>query len=142
MQNIEESIVPLKIAELVEVVASKKQMSAKDALCYLYNSEFYSKLYDSEAKWWYLPVEELYIELEKTKKQEKIDFTSQELLFVIFCIERYSIKQGKNPLEVYSLFERKEVADYLKGNFEILHTQGEEYILEEIELYLKKRINS
>ena len=142
MQNIEESIVPLKIAELVEVIVRKKQMSAKDALCYLYNSEFYSKLYDSEAKWWYLPVEELYIELEKTKKQEKIDFTSRELLFVIFCIERYSIKQGKNPLEVYSLFERKEVIDYLKGNFDILHTQGEEYILEEIELYLKKRRNS
>ena len=142
MQNIEESIVPLKIAELVELVARKKQMSAKDALCYLYNSEFYSKLYDSKAKWWYLPVEELYIELEKTKKQEKIDFTSRELLFVIFCIERYSIKQGKSPLEVYSLFERKEVTDYLKGNFDILHTQGEEYILEEIELYLKKRRNS
>ena len=52
MQNIEESIAPLKIAELVEVVARKKQMSAKDALCYLYNSNFYSKLYDSEAKWW------------------------------------------------------------------------------------------
>ena len=61
---------------------------------------------------------------------------------MIFCIERYSIKQGKNPLEVYSLFERKEVTDYLKGNFDILHTQGEEYILEEIELYLKKRRNS
>lgn len=142
MQNIEASIVPLKIAELVEVVARKKQMSTKDALCYFYNSEFYSKLYDSKAKWWYLPVEELYIELEKTKKQEKIDFTSRELLFVIFCIERYSIKQGKSPLEVYSLFERKEVTDYLKGNFDILHTQGEEYILEEIELYLKKRRNS
>ena len=142
MQNIEESIVPLKIAELVEVIVRKKQMSAKDALCYLYNSEFYSKLYDSEAKWWYLPVEELYIELEKTKKQEKIDFTSRELLFVIFCIERYSIKQGKNPLEVYSLFERKDVTDYLKDNFEILHTQGEEYILEEIDLYFKKRKNS
>lgn len=142
MQNIEESIVPLKIAELVEVIVRKKQMSAKDAMCYLYNSNFYSKLYDSEAKWWYLPVEELYIELEKTKKQEKIDFTSQELLFVIFCIERYSIKQGKSPLEVYSLFERKDVIGYLKGNFEILHTQGEEYILGEIELYLKKRRNS
>ncbi|MBR5254961.1 MAG: DUF3791 domain-containing protein [Bacteroidales bacterium] len=142
MQNIEESIVPLKIAELVEVIVRKKQMSAKDALCYLYNSNFYSKLYDSEAKWWYLPVEELYIELEKTKKQEKIDFTSRELLFVIFCIERYSIKQGKNPLEVYSLFERKDVTDYLKDNFEILHTQGEEYILEEIDLYFKKRKNS
>ncbi|MBQ5892186.1 MAG: DUF3791 domain-containing protein [Bacteroidales bacterium] len=142
MQNIEESIVPLKIAELVEVIVRKKQMSAKDALCYLYNSNFYSKLYDSKAKWWYLPVEELYIELEKTKKQEKIDFTSRELLFVIFCIERYSIKQGKNPLEVYSLFERKDVIGYLKGNFEILHTQGEEYILEEIDLYFKKRKNS
>ena len=77
-----------------------------------------------------------------SKKQEKIDFTSRELLFVIFCIERYSIKQGKNPLEVYSLFERKDVTDYLKDNFEILHTQGEEYILEEIDLYFKKRKNS
>ena len=139
MQNIEESIVPLKIAELVEVVARRKQISAKDAMCYLYNSEFHSRLYDSEAKWWYLPVEELYIELEKTKKQEKIDFTSQELLFVIFCMERYSIKQGKSPLEVYSLFEQKGVMSYLKDNFEILHTQGEEYILEDIDLYLKRR---
>ena len=33
-------------------------------------NKFYSKLYDSEAKWWYLPVEELYIELEKTKSME------------------------------------------------------------------------
>lgn len=45
MQNIEESIVSLKIAELVEVIVRKKQMSAKDALCYLYNSEFYLKNY-------------------------------------------------------------------------------------------------
>ena len=142
MQNIEESIVPLKIAELIEVIARKKKISAKDAMCYLYNSEFYSKLYDSAAKWWYLSVEELYNELEKIKKQEKIDFTSRELLFVIFCIERYSVKQGKIPLEVYSLFEQKGVTDYLKDNFEILHTQGEEYILEDIDLYLKKRKNS
>ena len=139
MQNMEETIVPLKIAELVEVIARKKQFSARDAMCYLYNSEFYSKLYDSEAKWWYLSVEELYIELEKTKKQEKIDFSSRELLFVIFCIERYSVKQIKTPLEVYSLFEQKGVVNYLKDNFEVLHTQGEEYILEDIDLYLKKR---
>lgn len=139
MQNIEESIVPLKIAELTEFVAEKKQIPFTDAMCYIYNSELYSKLYDSESKWWYLSVEDLYIELENVKKKEKKDFSERELLFVIFCIERYSSKHGKTPLEVYSLFDKKNLILYLKQNFDVLHTQGEEYILEEIALYLKRR---
>ena len=139
MSDIEEYIVPIKISELVELIAKKKQLSHQDAMCYLYNSNFYLKLYDAEAKWWYLPVEELYLELEKEKKLEKKVFSSQELLFVIFCIERFAKKQQKSTLEVYSLFKDKGLISYLSQNFEVLHTQGEEYILEDIGLYLKRR---
>ena len=64
MQNIEDSIVPIKIAELVELISKKKQLSLQDAMCFLYNSDFYSKLYNPQAKWWYSSVEDLYIELE------------------------------------------------------------------------------
>jgi hypothetical protein len=42
-------------------------------------------------------------------------------------------------LEVYSLFKEKDVVSYLVQNFEVLHTQGEEYILDDIDLYLKRR---
>lgn len=139
MNKIEEYIVPIKISELVEVIANKKQLSHQDAMCYLYNSTFYAKLYDAEAKWWYLPVEELYFELEKEKKREKKVFSSQELSFLVFCIERFAKKQQKNTLEIYSLFNEKGLVSYLSQHFEVLHTQGEEYILDDIDLYLKRR---
>ena len=139
MSDIEEYIVPIKISELVELIAKKKQLSHQDAMCYLYNSNFYLKLYDAKAKWWYLPVEELYLELEKEKKLEKKVFSSQELSFLVFCIERFAKKQQKSTLEVYSLFKDKGLISYLSQNFEVLHTQGEEYILEDIGLYLKRR---
>ena len=139
MQNIEDSIVPLKIAELVELISKKKQLSLQDAMCFLYNSDFYSKLYNPQAKWWYSSTEDLYAELEKEKKKHKKDLSQRELLFVIFCLERYVSKKKKNTLEVYSLFKEKDVVSYLVQNFEVLHTQGEEYILDDIDLYLKRR---
>ena len=43
-------------------------------------------------------------------------------------------------LEVHTLFLELNVYDFLMQNYEILHTQGENYILEEIEGYLKNHI--
>ena len=42
-------------------------------------------------------------------------------------------------LQAYALFRRNSLISFLRNNFEILHTQGEDYILEEIKLYLKRR---
>lgn len=138
-EKIENSIVPIKMADFVSYIARRKRISMTDALCYLYNSERVADLYDEGAKWWYLDNETLYEFMERDRHEEGEKLSSEELLFVVFCIERYARQYHLSSLEVFALFKRSGVLSFLKENFEVLHTQGDAYILEEIALFLKKR---
>ena len=53
--------------------------------------------------------------------------------------ECYARKHRQSGLEVFVLFKEKGVLAFLRNHFEVLHTQGDAYILEEIELFLKNR---
>lgn len=59
--------------------------------------------------------------------------------FLSFCIEQYKMEQGLSGEEVMNLFERYNVLPYLSDNFEVLHTQSRQWLLEEIEDYIAKR---
>ena len=48
------SIIPLKISRLALLVSQRKHIPVRAALAYIYDSPFYAKLYDENAKWWYL----------------------------------------------------------------------------------------
>lgn len=53
--------------------------------------------------------------------------------FLSFCIEQYGKKHQLSGGEVVSLFDRYEVLPYLEENFEVLHTQGYQWLMEEID---------
>ena len=55
-----------------------------------------------------------------------------------FCIELYGKKHQLSGNEVVALFDRYEVLPYLEENFEALHTQGHQWLMEEI----NERINN
>lgn len=59
--------------------------------------------------------------------------------FISFCIEQYKTKHHLSGEEAISLFEKYGVLSYLSDNFEILHTQSRQWMLEEIEDYIAKR---
>lgn len=59
--------------------------------------------------------------------------------FLSFCIEQYGRKHRLNGDEVVSLFDRYEVLPYLEDNFEALHTQGHQWLMEEIDERLMPR---
>lgn len=59
--------------------------------------------------------------------------------FLSFCIEQYKMEQGLSGEEVMNLFEKYNVLPYLSDNFEVLHTQSRQWLLEEIEGYIAKR---
>lgn len=59
--------------------------------------------------------------------------------FLSFCIESFKVKYKKKGKEVASLFDESGVIDFLVDGYDILHTQGKDYIIEEIEIYLAKR---
>lgn len=58
--------------------------------------------------------------------------------FLSFCIELYGKKYQLSGDEVVSLFDRYEVLSYLEENFEVLHIQSHQWLMEEID----EKINS
>ncbi len=63
-----------------------------------------------------------------------------ELEFVIFCIENVAEKIKMNSKDVYDFFKKNDMLDgYIVPEYEVLHTQGKEYIIREIIEVMKER---
>ena len=59
--------------------------------------------------------------------------------FVVFCIESYKVKKNLDGETVCVIFEKYGVFDYLKDGYDMLHTQGEEWLMNDIDEFLKIR---
>ncbi len=64
----------------------------------------------------------------------------KEIEFAVFCIENLADTLGKNGREMYGLLTAKPdvIEEYIIKNYEILHTQGKEYIVEDIIRYMEE----
>lgn len=61
--------------------------------------------------------------------------------FLIYCTEQYRSAKNMTGKEVAKLFTTYNVWDYIYSCFEALHTTGENYIIEDIDLYIREREN-
>ena len=59
--------------------------------------------------------------------------------FIIFCMEIYKNKEKITGKEVYDLFEKFGVFNYLEEGYDMLHTQGSEWMIDDIEEFLNQR---
>lgn len=66
---------------------------------------------------------------------------SNELEFAIFCIENIAAKLNVNAAIVYDTLTEKSsiLNDYIIPEYEILHTQSKEYIVDDILDVMKER---
>ena len=66
---------------------------------------------------------------------------SQELEFVVFCIENVAAKLGVNAEHVYQAFTEKSdiLNGYIVPEYEVLHTQSREYIVDDLLDVMKER---
>ena len=58
--------------------------------------------------------------------------------FIAFCIEQYKAAKGLKGENVAKLFFDKGVVNYLSNNYEVLHTQSHQWLIEEIDEYLNR----
>ena len=72
--------------------------------------------------------------------EEKIK-DMQELEFAIFCIENIADKLKTTADQIYVMLAEKSniLHDYIVPEYEILHTQGKEYIINDIIEVMKER---
>ena len=70
----------------------------------------------------------------------KNDMSENEIEFAIFCIENVALKLGIHGDEEYRLLTKdsKILDEYIVPNYEMLHTQDKEYIVNDIIDYMKE----
>lgn len=140
--TIADSIIPLKLKDLIEMIMNRKNMDFESAVYYLYSSKLYSDLNNDCLKLWYQSSEALYsmLEGEKLNKKALLSGKSKEILFCVFCIQNYiKYKMPGQKEKVLDTFSKHGVYAFLVNNFEMLHTQDVSYIVDTIEGYLKNR---
>lgn len=140
-ENLHQSMLPFIMRELVGMVMQKKSLLLDDALHYIYTTKLYRSLLDEKTKLWYSSTLSLYEALEKEKAEERKmqSHDTKILLFKMFCIENYRTLKKMSAEETLLFFSRYNVFDFLENNFEMLHTQDAEYILDTITTYIRKR---
>ena len=69
-----------------------------------------------------------------------MDKTKQDIAyFLSFCIEQYKEAKGLSGSEAMSLLSEYGVLEYLAEHWVILHTQGRQWIIEDIDEFIKAR---
>lgn len=65
----------------------------------------------------------------------------KELEFVIFCIENVALKLGVDPQDLYDAWTQQSdiLNGYIVPEYAILHTQGKDYIVDDIINVMQKR---
>ncbi len=139
-ENTETAILPFKVLDLAKIISDKKRLSLYDSLFYLYNSELYYALLDPKQKMWYNSGYELYelLEVEKSVQKQK-QIAPNAAQFLLFNIEQYRMAKRMTPASVLELFVNTGADKFLINNFEVLHSQSAEYILHELDTFIKKR---
>ncbi|MFR5291217.1 DUF3791 domain-containing protein [Faecalibacterium prausnitzii] len=66
---------------------------------------------------------------------------TDELEFAVFCIENVAIRLDKNAEDVYkALTEKSDIlSSYIIPEYEMLHTQSKDYIIEDIISLMEER---
>ncbi|MBR1447429.1 MAG: DUF3791 domain-containing protein [Prevotella sp.] len=135
----EENIIPIKIAHLAEYVSQVKRISLDDALVYIYVNPMYERLYDENAKWWYLSTEALYEEFELRRPRQQKAVPKEVFEFYVYCLENYATRKQISGMRAWTLFKETGADEYVIDNYDWLHTQGMEYVLDDIQRYINKR---
>ena len=61
------------------------------------------------------------------------------LEFKVFCFEAYRNEKKMAGRDVMALFKEYGVLDYIDNCFDVLHTQGRAYLIDDIDMYIAAR---
>ena len=135
----EDNIVPVKIASLAEYISERRRISLDEALIYIYSNDMYKELYNEGAKWWYLSSEALYDEFESRRKEKTIEVSLEAFEFYVYTLEKYAISKRMGGLQALALFKEYEADEFLLKHYDLLHTQGTGYVIDEVQRYINRR---
>jgi hypothetical protein len=58
------------------------------------------------------------------------------LKFIIFCLEHYKFARQTSAMQALADFKNYGVFDYLTSSYDVLHTQGKQYLMADIQDFI------
>lgn len=59
--------------------------------------------------------------------------------FTVFCIESYKQAHNLTGREAMKIFNKYNVFEYINSFYDILHSNGQDYIIQDIDVFIKSR---
>ena len=59
--------------------------------------------------------------------------------FKVFCLERYKSAHNMTGKDAFRLFKEYGVLEYISSFYDVLHTFGDSYIVQDIDLFIEAR---
>lgn len=66
---------------------------------------------------------------------------SRTLEFKVFCFEAYRAEKKLTGYQAMELFKKYDILKYLGECYDVLHSTGRQYIIEDIDLFINARSN-
>ena len=74
------------------------------------------------------------------EKQIRLPLDELKLAFAASCVEGLARKTGKSYIEVYEIMSKTgAIENYILPYYDTLHTESREYVLEDVEEYIKNK---
>ena len=67
---------------------------------------------------------------------------AETVKFKIFCLEQYKNKHNLKGKETLQLFKKYGVLEYLSSFYDILHSYGAGYLVQDIDKFIAARLHS
>ncbi len=67
--------------------------------------------------------------------------SSEIAFFLSFCIEQYKQAHNLTGEQAMQVLDRYGVLDYLEEHYDVIHTQGARWILEDMDEFIENRKN-
>lgn len=139
-----EAMLMLLVPQVVHLITENYSYDELSATKEFYNSKVYSVLEQEDTKLWHLSALTLFHMFDEEKNGYIYIpgggvIMSKEGNFLIYCTEQYKSAKNLTGRQVSELFTKYRAWDYIYSCFEALHTTGEKYIVEDIDLYIEAR---
>jgi len=64
---------------------------------------------------------------------------SETMRFKVFCLEQYKNEHGLSGREAIEQFTKYGVLEYISSFFDVLHSYGGKYIVQDIDMFIESR---
>lgn len=59
--------------------------------------------------------------------------------FTVFCLESYKQAHHLTGKDAFKVFNDNNVFEYIKSVYDVLHSTGQDYIVEDIDIFISSR---